>query len=195
MKFVVLLATSAFLSTLASGESLPVPHYKVVVCIEHNADTQAVLPRVKEISAQIFAPARIQIEWRSLNRCAREKDPIRVHLEDRSPEKDYPGALAWAHSFAGDYICVFYDRIRAAADPRDLPSLMAYVLAHEIGHSLQGFDGHSDAGIMKANWDRKDMADIRFGTLTFSAFDLLMIERGIEVRTGRHFPAEAASAE
>jgi hypothetical protein len=46
------------------------------------------------------------------------------------------------------------------SDYRD--ALLGYVLAHEIGHVLEGLVRHSGAGVMKASWNRADSTGCHF---------------------------------
>jgi hypothetical protein len=48
-------------------------------------------------------------------------------------------------------IRVLYDRVQAMVSPAHEPHLLAYVLAHEIVHILEGTGRHSATGIMKPN--------------------------------------------
>lgn len=53
----------------------------------------------------------------------------------------------------------FYDRVLANSRPTGLPFLLGHVLAHEIGHILQGVERHSSAGVMKEKWDYRDYVE------------------------------------
>jgi hypothetical protein len=45
---------------------------------------------------------------------------------------------------------------------------MGHVMAHEIGHSLQGTTQNSESGIMKARWTGQDFTEMARRPLGFS---------------------------
>ena len=51
----------------------------------------------------------------------------------------------------------------------DLSTMLAYVIAHEIGHLLLPGYGHSPTGLMQAGWDKALVHDAARGSLTFTA--------------------------
>lgn len=77
---------------------------------------------------------------------------------------------------------VFYDRIESLA-AREMPrrahenicesastaQILGYAMAHEIGHLLLNLKTHSDAGIMRGNWDGKTLQDACYGYLLFTS--------------------------
>jgi len=73
---------------------------------------------------------------------------------------------------------VFYDRV-LQSDPNLVTRLLAYTLAHEITHILEGITRHSRHGIMKAHWDREDRFQIALGNLEFAPEDVDLIYRGL----------------
>jgi hypothetical protein len=50
----------------------------------------------------------------------------------------------------------------------DVSTLLAYVIAHEIGHLLLPGIPHSATGLMKAEWDRALFREAAAGSLTFT---------------------------
>jgi hypothetical protein len=50
----------------------------------------------------------------------------------------------------------------------DVSTLLAYVIAHEIGHLLLPRMPHSATGLMKADWDRALVREATAGSLTFT---------------------------
>jgi predicted Zn-dependent protease len=63
--------------------------------------------------------------------------------------------------------------------------LLAYVLAHEIVHILEGTGRHSATGIMKAQWTPEDYSGIASGKLTFASEDIELLHGGLVVRQAR----------
>jgi hypothetical protein len=50
----------------------------------------------------------------------------------------------------------------------DLGTMLAYVIAHEVGHLLLPGRPHSPTGLMQAAWDRTMVHDVTVGALTFT---------------------------
>jgi hypothetical protein len=61
----------------------------------------------------------------------------------------------------GNYASVFVPAVRAQAAGFGVSFnlLLAYAVAHEVGHCLLG-PGHSFAGLMRSGWNRKDAGEI-----------------------------------
>jgi hypothetical protein len=80
---------------------------------------------------------------------------------------------------AGYFAYVFYDRVRELAQRRTLGhTLLADVMAHEIGHLLLGSNSHSVSGIMCARWDAEQLRNVAEGSMSFAASESrLMRER------------------
>jgi hypothetical protein len=60
--------------------------------------------------------------------------------------------------------------------------VLAYIMAHEIAHALEGIAHHAPTGVMKAEWNFEDLKEIRVGTLEFDTSDVELIRAGIEER-------------
>ena len=50
----------------------------------------------------------------------------------------------------------------------DIGTLLAHVIAHEIGHLLLPHVPHSATGLMKAEWDKALVREAAAGSLTFT---------------------------
>lgn len=107
---------------------------------------------------------------------------IHVRFSPQATDKASSDAMAYSFPFAQGTkdIIIFCDRIRLASGgwPRE-PYLLAYVLAHEIGHILEVSDGHSQSGIMKAHFSLRDLEAMRAKALEFSSGDVEMIRQGL----------------
>jgi hypothetical protein len=65
--------------------------------------------------------------------------------------------------------------------------VLAYIIAHEIAHALEGIVRHAPTGVMKAEWNSEDFKEIRVGTLEFDTDDVELIRAGIKKRVnGAH---------
>ena len=69
-----------------------------------------------------------------------------------------PLGQSMADHQGGIYASIFMERIQDAAAEANVPrdTVLAYAIAHEVGHLLLGSDAHTPRGVMKGNWDRKD---------------------------------------
>ncbi len=109
---------------------------------------------------------------------------IVVDLRNNTPPDSRPKALAFTTlgSTEGACITLFTDRFVTAAqiNPFATASLISNVLAHEIGHVLQGSARHSQIGIMKANWSAREVMSMATKQLQFTRFDIELIREGLE---------------
>jgi hypothetical protein len=60
----------------------------------------------------------------------------------------------------------------------DLSVMLAYVIAHEVGHLLLPGYGHSRTGVMRADWDNPLARDVVKGSLTFTEAQAARIRAG-----------------
>lgn len=128
----------------------------------------------------IFATIGVKVEWRSSYKCP--TDALRISLKESTPENFHPGALAYAQPYDRTNIVVFLDRIVEARSREQRGTVLAYVMAHEITHILQGVCRHSDSGLMKAHWTAVDFQAMSLGRLIFAAQDVDLIYSGLETR-------------
>jgi hypothetical protein len=77
-------------------------------------------------------------------------------------------------------ITLYLDRIRdvQAHMPNVGPALFGHLLAHEIGHVLQGVPRHSEVGILKPSWSGGDYARMCAGALAFTLEDIERMRLG-----------------
>ncbi|HUA57783.1 MAG TPA: hypothetical protein VML19_03450 [Verrucomicrobiae bacterium] len=162
--------------TAAGGPAAKMPRVNASVQIdgEFNGDFLAL-----KTATRLYRQIGVALTWVG-PRCP--SDAIRIRISRNTPSEVYPGALAYATPFEGTRVRIFLDRIedRGAALA---PHLLGYVLAHEIGHILQGTNRHSERGIMKAHWDQDDFYWIRLEQLRFAEDDKVLIRTGIQKRT------------
>ena len=90
--------------------------------------------------------------------------------------------MAFANPFdRAPVVTIIYDRILAFTDvnPSLRSTILAHVLAHEIGHLLKRTNGHSPSGVMKAHWEAGDYSRMAYRPLPFLPGDIEMIQRGL----------------
>jgi hypothetical protein len=103
------------------------------------------------------------------------------YLKVRDPEA--LGATFRADDGPGGTVYVLFERVvRAASSHRtDTALVLAYALAHEIGHALLR-RGHATAGIMRAAWEDQEFRLMRGCDLRFSSREAADIRRALESR-------------
>jgi hypothetical protein len=131
----------------------------------------------------MFGIAGVRIHWRLGQPKGDEShQPILIEILSNVPERFHPGALAYAQSFEGVHIQVFYERLESHSSATGTMMLLAHVLVHEITHLLEGTNHHSADGVMKAHWTSDDLARIAYGPLPFDPEDVRLIRRGLTTR-------------
>jgi hypothetical protein len=117
---------------------------------------------------------------------------IVVDLRTNTPPDSSPKALAFTTlgSTEGACITLLTDRFVTALqiNPFGTTSLISNVLAHEIGHVLQGSSRHSQIGIMKANWSKTEVMNISTRQLQFTRLDIELIREGLADWEPRQLP-------
>lgn len=140
--------------------------------------------RAQGVAYQMFAAAGVRIHWRTGQPKSYEPGrPILIDFTSSTPETFHRGALAYARVFEGDYIRVFYDRVENPSRPQSTAMLLAHVMVHEIAHILEGVDGHSERGIMKAFWTPDDVVKLAYQPLQFDPADVVLIHKGLANRS------------
>jgi hypothetical protein len=88
-----------------------------------------------------------------------------------TPAVILPGALGFAVPFGrfGVQVELFWDRIKSEAQLTgvDPHLVLAFALAHEVGHVLLRSSLHSRAGIMQGRWDSEAWRLVSFSLLAF----------------------------
>jgi hypothetical protein len=81
-------------------------------------------------------------------------------------------ALAAARPFqpTGNRITLYLDRLEGILENGPSAAVLGHVLAHEIGHVLLGHNGHSNEGLMKANWSQAEFAAMPYRLMKFTAY-------------------------
>jgi hypothetical protein len=192
-----LLALSMFPAIIASGANAVAE--PILVLVHNYAGVQAtLLKRAEQSAARVLATGGVQVSWFDCSQAAQAsqqcQDPpnpsaLVLHLlSSRATRRAAPsGSLGFAvppelgqfGSFAG----VFYDRVeRFGSRGFNEPVILGHVMAHEIGHLLLGLEGHTDGGIMKAEWHRRELKEATNGTLGFDAVQRNSIMQTLKAR-------------
>jgi hypothetical protein len=99
----------------------------------------------------------------------------------------------------GTLVHILTDRVlpRSSFNTFTLGVVLGHVMAHEIGHVLEGIPRHSEQGLMKENWTPRDMHEIVAERLRFTSTDAKLIHLGLlrrrETGNGEFCPIGQAS--
>jgi hypothetical protein len=149
----------------------------IVVGLEKMEVTPIPVLMQAEVTAErIYAGVGVELKWRS-----RGNAEIRVQFDTAEAPCDHARALGYAMPYAkeGTFIHVFFNRVSNAGSERQDGVLLGHVMAHELGHVLEGVRRHSDAGVMKAHWNYDDVAGMVFRPLSFSPLDAELVRAGV----------------
>jgi hypothetical protein len=153
-------------------------HSEIQACVQTTPNVSVDLPRAKYLSAGLLASAGVALQWIPCGQRGHRPDLIVIEPRNGVPEFIHPGALAYAMAFTGTQIVVMPDRVKKTY-PEYSALVLAYVLAHELAHVLSRTESHSASGIMKANWNLRDLNEMVRGTLGFTADDIQLIQSGL----------------
>ena len=149
-------------------------------------------------TSRLFLDEGIHLEWRHGKppRLAAELPEagniVPISFRMSTPAQfELPGkmnALAFAQPYGSGPlpITVLGDRVARFLAPygdSDAGRILGHILAHEIGHTLEGIARHSDSGVMKASWDVSDLEQMRRTGLSFAAPDQHFLRQHFAVQS------------
>lgn len=134
---------------------------RITVRVDDKAGVQGALLKIaKSRAAQVFAMSGVEVEWIDSEEASRLKIATTYTLLIMA---EAPARLKAAMEQLGTDVMgqgapligrayIYYDRIVALRPvaPRDLPTTLGDVMAHELGHLMLPL-GHSSVGIMRPN--------------------------------------------
>jgi hypothetical protein len=181
------LAAAILLSAIGDSGMYAAEKTRVDVYISDRDNSSVLLRPGKVLASALFDRAGVRIAWHAGEPGSIRRDSshaaIVIRTVEYAPPSAAPGALASARlgESAATEITVYENRVQRFLF--DHPSLAAvgvgYVLAHELGHAIQGVARHSQSGIMKAQWSREDFQQMVLHKLAFTDFDVALIHRGL----------------
>jgi hypothetical protein len=152
--------------------------------------------------SKIFSTARIETRWQE---CPVGRDQVSQHADCGDNREiiciiintdALPGSTRTALGVSlpqiglGNRAGVFYSRIeKASRDPTvslgaSVAEVLAYVMAHEVGHLLLNSRTHLNEGIMRADWTLLEFGAMRNGQLSFGAAEAGAMRRAVLKRNG-----------
>jgi hypothetical protein len=189
MRFLLgLIASMAF---AASFQDRPI--VEVYLPPVHGVAMDLAFTRARQIVVEVYSEVGFQVIWRSTGShppgCRKEPlhQKIVLALAPTSPKGMSDWVLAYTNPYATDGPCVklLMDRLLPAIQLNPLSSgyLLGNVLAHEMGHVLQGVLRHSETGVMKARWSTMETLNMSKERLHFTAEDVEFMLNNLESQT------------
>jgi hypothetical protein len=156
------------------GKAAASPPSVAVVAFNQAGTAAAALARAKTEVTRIFGEAGVGVSW--MNPSAVEPAgafAMQLLIRPRAINGDRSimgTAIGDMHETGGSAF-VYYDRVVRAAheSEQDVARLLAYAMAHEMGHLLLPSPAHATSGIMRPEWDGDDLRHIASGLLQFTA--------------------------
>jgi hypothetical protein len=144
----------------------------------------ATLREAEREASRVFQRANIDVIWLqcpqntleqiSLGRCSEASFPAHLHLRvvprPRAAKISAVGMSFLSADGKGCYADLFYERVvELQMKTHTLTAIiLGHAMAHELGHLLLGTNSHSRDGLMRAQWNRGDLAEAARGNLVFS---------------------------
>ena len=132
------------------------------------------MARAKDDVVRIYGDAGIGVIWMGPAAVMPVATfAIRLRITRRPIDADHRvmGTAIVAINDTNGSAVVFYEQVLKSAheSKQDVGRLLAYAMAHEMGHLLLRYPAHSPSGIMRPEWDGDDLRHIASGALQFNA--------------------------
>jgi len=166
----VMIAVARVADAAEPGQ-LPVIHLQM----DNDADVPAAIVNTSQDKvARIFADAGLGVEWTETGPRFTVQIVTSALGHARAPST-VMGVASRTPSGAGAQI--FFKQVQdfARTCQVDVSRLLAYVIAHEIGHLLLPRVPHSPTGLMRADWDRDFVREATAGSVTFTGAQIKRI--------------------
>ena len=158
----------------------------VVEVFNHAGVSAETLTRAKSDVSRIYADMGVEIVWTDAPATnAHGRFVIHLIIRPKASRPRMMGNALGDSRGTGGTAFVYRERVLDVARARDLEvaRVLAYAMAHEMGHLLLPYPSHSIAGIMQADWDGHDFRDMAAGSLAFTPAEASAI-RARALRTG-----------
>ncbi len=178
------------------GQSAETEGYQVTVYVQdQQVADPLLLGRAEALATSMFARIGVRLRWKvggprdPNGRQTLPETEIVIRFASKTPGGFHPGAPAYALPYApqsGVRVTILWDRVLApvVGNRDESVAFLGHVLAHEIGHVLQGVVQHSEEGLMKAQWTPQDRMQMRMGPLSFTDYDVQLIRLAMASRQG-----------
>jgi hypothetical protein len=174
------------------------------------------LTQSEELATRIFAQAGVDAQWTTgslsdvktlvndfsatpLGRCtARLPAVLQVQILSRAPNGFPSQGLGYSLPCAGQgvQVTIFADRVEAVSRTTlaSFYRVLAYALAHELGHVLLRSSVHQQNGLMKGIWTKTDWQRAAVTVVAFAPHDASFMAEELRVVKTRDAPQRQISA-
>lgn len=173
------------------------PELTVTVRVYNYAQTSStVLAEAEREAGRIFGEAGLKTVWLDCttrptaiphDSCqeAIEAEDVRLRILT-SPVRNSLQDTVFGFAVAPVLATVYYESVLALAkyDERDFESsvVLGCAIAHEIGHLLLGSNSHSLTGVMRAQWERKQIRQGLMGAMLFTPDQARLMQAEMQKR-------------
>jgi len=168
------------------------------------------IDRAERETQRIFGQAKIHVSWidcpirkvpTARSACYEEPLPgqIRLRILKHPSEHSFRNSI-FGFAIAPLFATVYYEsaerltRISRNAEI-DLSVVLGCLIAHEIGHLLLGENRHSASGIMKAQWELKQLQLAMMGSLLFLPEERALLTANARERSNKSSEMFSASSQ
>lgn len=150
--------------------------HTVHVCVDGWIGHAKTLNQAMRVTDEIYKQIGVQLRWQ----CSKSAGVRTLHMgfEEGGKGGFRDAALAYALPYEGSTIRIRHDSVHRYPEGQR-GGVLGYIMAHEIGHLLQGIERHSEEGLMKARWDDEDRHRIFVRKLPFARLDVDLIHLGL----------------
>lgn len=181
------------------------------------------LEKDERVATQIFREAGVEARWVDLALTPEDQLEASTHphhsfqIQLGIIPSEMAGRLHLPNNVMGfapgadparQVVYVFYSSVEALAERQKVArikgnvrlnatkaQILATMIAHEIGHVLLNLPSHSATGIMRGNWDLKDLEDVACGCLLFTPQQAEVIRAEVVRRLGQRKAVEVGRLE
>jgi hypothetical protein len=163
----------------------------ITIHVRDYAEVDAkILAQAKQVAAEIFKKAGVETHWidvpeisQALSDLPDRDSPLSSDLHLHILSQRMSNRLALPDNVMGlapgkgpdrRLVYVFYGYVTRLAlrQARQTHATVGHILgemiAHELGHILLNLPAHSEIGIMRGDWDLKDLCNVAYGLLFFT---------------------------
>jgi hypothetical protein len=177
------------LSLLSSGPCFGAksgaPSAWMTISVYNDANVPAdAIASAETTAARIFRSAGLEVRWivctpstdpaPKAAACSQVAFPSHLHVRivprSRNLTSSTFGVSYLSADGTGCYSDIFFAPIvdLHSSSGQDIGPILGHVMAHEIAHLLLGANSHSEAGIMRAHWQGKELVGTSKGELLFT---------------------------
>jgi hypothetical protein len=160
------------------------PDSRMIVSVYNYANMPGdALASAETVAGRIFGEAGLNVKWMNCaalgieapaSPCAETVFPTHLQVRILTRARNLPsstfGIAFLSTEGSGCYSDVFLEPIAhlRATSGQEVASVLGHVMAHEIAHLLLGTNSHSPNGIMRGQWQRKELLSASMGKLLFT---------------------------